>query len=118
MSIKALQWAWEQNVPNSSRKLVLLALADRANDDGECWPGIASLSEKCSISRSTLIRAVEDLEEQGLLEVTNRPGDGSGRMTNLYRLPIKAPIQKPPRVRAKCQSDEGKVSKMGGKVST
>ena len=83
MSIKVMQWAWEQAIFNGTRKLVLLALADRANDDGECWPGITSLADKCSIPRRTLIRALTDLEEQGFLSVQHRAGDGSGRKTNV-----------------------------------
>lgn len=120
MSIKAMQWAWEQNIPSSSRKLVLLALADRANDDGECWPGIASLSEKCSIPRRTLIRALADLEAHGLLQVKHRQG-ASGRMTNLYRLPINQPVQKwqsaVKNEGAKCQRDTRQSAKIAlGKV--
>ena len=49
MSVKCSTWAWGLAISNSSRKLVLLALADRANDDGECWLGMASLEAKCSI---------------------------------------------------------------------
>ena len=67
MSVKCSTWAWGLAISNSSRKLVLLALADRANDDGECWLGMASLEAKCSMSRRTVIRALADLEAAGLI---------------------------------------------------
>ena len=84
MSVKVMQWAWEQDVGNSTRKVILLALADRSNDDGECWPGISSLSEKCSIPRRTLIRAINELQDKGYLSVIHRAGNGSGRKTNAW----------------------------------
>ncbi len=117
MSVKVMQWAWEQAIGNSSRKLVLLALADRANDDGECWPGIANLTDKCSIPRRTLIRALLDLEAQGFLSVEHRAGNGTGRKTNVYQLKSDRPVDnagqsanlaqrgKVPNQQAKCQSD-------------
>ncbi len=39
MSVAATQWAWRQALKPAA-KLVLLALADRANDAGECWPSV------------------------------------------------------------------------------
>lgn len=125
MSIKVMNWAWSQDISNSSRKLVLLALADRANDDGECWPGITSLAEKCSIPRRTLIRALASLEEQGLISVRRRPGEGSGRQTNLYQINF-APSENGQGANlahsrqgakndgAKCQSDTRQSAKNGG----
>lgn len=117
MSIKIMNWVWGQEISSSAKKLVLLALADRANDDGDCWPGIASLIEKCSIPRRTLLRALAGLQTDGLISVHHRAGEGAGRMTNVYHLHFDQE-----RGQAKCQSDTrqsakmtpGKVPKMGG----
>ncbi|MBK7543283.1 MAG: helix-turn-helix domain-containing protein [Candidatus Competibacteraceae bacterium] len=94
MSVKCSTWAWGLAISNSSRKLVLLALADRANDDGECWLGMASLEAKCSMSRRTVIRALADLEAAGLIGVERRAGHGSGRLPNVYRLDLTGELQK------------------------
>ena len=94
MSVKCSTWAWGLAISNSSRKLVLLALADRANDDGECWLGMASLEAKCSMPRRTVIRALADLEAAGLIGVERRAGHGSGRLPNVYRLDLTGELQK------------------------
>ncbi|HEV8024533.1 MAG TPA: helix-turn-helix domain-containing protein, partial [Candidatus Nanopelagicales bacterium] len=64
MSLDALKWAWEQDCPNPTAKLVLMALADHANSDGECWPSMKRVAELTGISTrqvSTHITKLEDL---------------------------------------------------------
>lgn len=78
MSLVAMGWAWEQEV-SSGAKLVLLALADRANeDDGTCWPGLKTVARKVGLSERVVRKHVESLEGDGLLrrEVRTR-ADGS-----------------------------------------
>jgi hypothetical protein len=41
---------WELELPDSE-KLVLLALADCANDEGHCWPGMNALNEEVQQER-------------------------------------------------------------------
>lgn len=38
MSIKAMTWAWGLAELPLRESMVLLALADAANDEGVCWP--------------------------------------------------------------------------------
>lgn len=92
MSISAMNWAWGLDVP-TGEKIVLLALADRANDDGECWPGYASMAEKCSMSERNVMRIVVALEEKNLLKIDHRKNPENNRQkTNVYHLNIE---QKP-----------------------
>ena len=124
MSVKCSTWAWGLAISNSSRKLVLLALADRANDDGECWLGMASLKAKCSMPRRTVIRALADLEAAGLIGVERRAGHGSGRLPNVYRLDLTGELQKAKRqfgtpqsattTPPKCQPDTRQSAKFAG----
>lgn len=68
MSFQALAWAIKQTTGSSTAKAVLCALADFANDVGECWPHqdtIASRSEQTTRSVRTQIQALID---KGLLE--------------------------------------------------
>lgn len=87
MTIRAMNWAWGIELP-PNLKLVLLKLADRANDDGECWPGNASIAKACCIGERTLIRYIAKLEEAGLLQTRRRYDEQGKRTTNTYVLDL------------------------------
>ena len=53
-------------------KLVLLALADNANDEGQCWPSVSSLCEKTCLSDRAVQHAVARLTEAGHVSVNRR----------------------------------------------
>ena len=57
---------WEMDLPDSD-KLVLLALADCANDEGHCWPSVRSLVTKCSKSERTIQGSIKRLVDEGHL---------------------------------------------------
>lgn len=59
---------WELDIP-ATEKMVLLALADNANDEGLCWPAIKTIARKCSRSERAVQYAVKALEALGLLKV-------------------------------------------------
>lgn len=67
--------AWSTQC-SPSEKLVLLALADWANDDGVCWPSIKKLSEKSSAGERSVQRAIKSLIAAGHLSREDRPGKG------------------------------------------
>lgn len=56
--------AWSLALPDS-QKIVLLALADCANDEGHCWPSMASLAKKCSKGERTVQGVIKLLVEAG-----------------------------------------------------
>lgn len=61
-------------------KLVLLALGDHANDDGQgVHPGMERLSDKTSRSVPTVRRALHRLEEWGLIKRVRYPRGGRGK---------------------------------------
>lgn len=54
---------WNSTLDGSSKRFVLLALADRASDQGECSAlGVPTLCRKTGISRSTMFRLLQELE--------------------------------------------------------
>src|SRR5512144_241769 len=82
------------------KRWVLLILADMANDQGECWPSVATICQRAGVSRASTIRAISWLETQGFLMVNRRPVPGSRHMTNLYYVRVSreetAPSKPPP----------------------
>lgn len=48
-------------------KLLLLCLADYADDKGRCWPSFQSVAERSDMSRRHVIRTVQELETLGFL---------------------------------------------------
>lgn len=55
-------------------KIVLLALADNANDEGVCWPSVPTLITKCGMSERSVQRVVTKLCESGHVTVHVRSG--------------------------------------------
>lgn len=88
MSLKATNWAWDLDL-KPAQKLVLMSLADWANGkDIACEASFNQLASRCRMSRSTVIRTVEKLEELGLLERTYKTRKNGGKAKNDYRLMI------------------------------
>ena len=89
MSMLLMVKAMNAKVGNSSRKLVLIKLADHANDKGICWPSHDHIAEQCEMSKRTVIRHIEELEKQGLIKVVQRKREGEAfNKTNLYYLSL------------------------------
>lgn len=89
MSLKAIIWAWEQNVGSAVAKMILLKLADNTNDEtGLCYPKHDTIAKYCECNRRTVIRNIKKLEEIGLLTVRNVYRDGK-QISNQYRLNLK-----------------------------
>lgn len=53
---------------------------------GVCWPGINTIAADLSLSRSTVKRALADLEKHGYLERESRYRDNGSHTSNLYRI--------------------------------
>lgn len=67
-------------------KLVLVAMADGADDYGVYWSGYTTLAKKTSADRSTVIRHVDSLVREGYIRKVNRFKDNGENRSNLYRL--------------------------------
>lgn len=86
MSLKAMRWAWEMQQVTRTQKIILLSMADRANDEtGECWPSIRRLCLDTNCSERTVQRSIKIMEKIGII----RCDRVSGRVTR-YTL-VKAP---------------------------
>lgn len=67
MSIKLMTAVWDRTDITSTQKLVLLALADWANDDGLCWPSIATIGTKSSLKERAVQMTIRSLEDAGFV---------------------------------------------------
>jgi helix-turn-helix protein len=90
MSIHVMNLVWGSTLKGSSRRFVLLALADRADDEGYCWPGIQSITRKTGLSASAVRRACKGLEVDLLVLRERRWTERGDRDTNGYWINIKA----------------------------
>jgi hypothetical protein len=81
MSIKAMTWAWQQNV-SATQKIILLALGDHADDSGTCWASFEHLSKKSSLTRRSVIQQIDHLEKINLVTKKGKTQRG----VNLYSL--------------------------------
>lgn len=75
MSVRVMTAVWDIDLPDSE-KIVLLALADCANDEGWCWPSMATLARKCSKTDRTVQASIKRLVECGHLTRIEVPGKG------------------------------------------
>ena len=65
-------------------RAVYMYLKDRANKNGECWPGIRRIARELGMSRSTAIRALNDLVAAGYVTKEHRKRDNGGNTSNMY----------------------------------
>lgn len=77
MSIKIMTAVWDREDLSSTQKLVLLALADWANDDGLCWPSINRLAIKASLTSRAVQKTIRSLEDAGFIRREEVLGKGN-----------------------------------------
>ena len=72
---------------------VYMYLHDRSDAESKCWPGINTIAADLHLSRSTVKRAITDLEKAGYLQKDYRYRENGSHTSNLYTISKKA---KPP----------------------
>lgn len=93
MSMRLMVQAMNCEVGNPARKLVLLKLADNANDDGICFPSYQYIADKCEMSKRSAISHIDDLIKMGFVTKKARKNkDGSS--ANLYLLHLEQGSEK------------------------
>ena len=93
MSMRLMVQAMNCEVGSPARKLVLLKLADNANDDGICFPSYQYIADKCEMSKRSAISHIDDLIKMGFVTKKARKNkDGSS--ANLYLLHLELGSEK------------------------
>lgn len=80
MSVDATRWAWKKKI-RSAQKLVLLSLADRADEYFNCYPSISRLVNDTGLERKTVLKSIHEMEIMGILSVVREIG-----VVNYYQL--------------------------------
>ena len=73
MSFKYTKSVWSFSFKGKNRaikKLIMLNLADRAGEDGLCFPSVAKIAEDTLLDRRTIMTAITSMIDEGLLEDT------------------------------------------------
>jgi hypothetical protein len=85
VSYKYVTWAFKMPT-NPMETLVLVALADYADDVGYCFPGYESIIEKTKLAKSSLAKTLFILEGAGFFKKTPHATIGAGRKVNSYQI--------------------------------
>lgn len=94
MSMNLMVQVLKEKIGSSARKLVLLKLADNANDAGECFPSYKHIADHCEMGRRTVIRHIKQLQKDGFLTIERRRGQ-KGNSSNIFRIDLSASRAKP-----------------------
>lgn len=83
MSLRIVSAVWDYGPDDQGELLVLLALADFADDSGVCWPSIRSVAQKARLTERGAQKIMRRLEARRYIEREESAGRGG---TNRYRI--------------------------------
>lgn len=73
-----MSMVWAKGPTKPADRLMLLALADNADDCGLAWPGMERLAAKCCVTTNAARRTVRRLEEAGWVSTVTGGGTIDG----------------------------------------
>jgi len=76
---------YQADLPHRA-KLVYIYLHDRMDSERKAWPGLNTIAKDLSVSRSTVKRAVKDLEKAGLIRKEPHFRKNGSATSNRYYL--------------------------------
>lgn len=95
MSNKAITWAYSQDL-KPGPKFLLVVLADMADSEGSCFPGVETLSEMTGYGRSAVKSSLAILKELGLITEERRHRRDGSRTSNRYWLRMSGQVNLEP----------------------
>jgi Helix-turn-helix domain len=90
MSWQAIAWSIRQTTGSARRKLLLLALANYADENGVCWPSQETLGRDTEQSLDTIQRQLAALEKLKLLTRERMPKRRGQWQGHRYKLALQA----------------------------
>ena len=80
-----LNFLYRTELPHRA-KLVYIYLFDRMDKEHKAWPGLNTIARELSLSRSTVKRAIRDLEQAELLKKEAHYRENGSATSNRYFL--------------------------------
>jgi len=78
MSVQAITWALDYAAGSVTEKVLLLVLANYANEFGVSWPSQKTLADQTALGERTVRRVLADMERRGVIRrIVRRRGNGS-----------------------------------------
>jgi hypothetical protein len=96
MSIEQLNLAFKADIQKAATKFVLVALADYANEAGEAYPTVETITAKTSLNRKTIISALKELSLLGFITDTGMVRGKTGQV-KVWKLQLKATPERVPK---------------------
>lgn len=87
-----MAWARPIKTGSATVKAVLLAVANYADEQGVCWPSQEQLSEDTELSRHSIMRSLDHLEDLGLLSRERRHRKDGSRSSDLIMLDLSSTV--------------------------
>jgi hypothetical protein len=89
VSVKAVSWAIDTRVGDPTLKVLLIAIANYANHEHECWYPQGILARDAEISDRTVRRSLVKLRAAGLIQTSQRKRADGSNGTLVIRLMIQ-----------------------------
>ena len=112
MSIRLMSSIWEHSKHSGTDLLMLLALADHANDDGVCWPSLPRLAARCRVSKRQAINIIHRLEKAG--DITIARGGGRHHCSHYT---VKGETECTVSHKGEIQRGNGEIQRQNGEIA-
>lgn len=89
MSVEAVHWALKQTTDEAVDKLILIAMANYADETHSSWPSRKKLAAAGMCSVDTVDRANRRLEARNLIRKSARMHKGGAHSSNFYELNVE-----------------------------
>lgn len=87
MSIKIMSQVWEREDLDPYERLVVLCLADHANDEGVCYPSVGRLCQRTGMKERGVQNVLKRLSERGVLTVQKNAGMKGANLYTVHATP-------------------------------
>lgn len=90
MSVRVMAKVWDGFPRGGTELLALLALADWSDDEGRCYPSIKSIAKKIRLKERQAQRAVNQLINDGFVQILSNKFGGAPGATRNYQIIISS----------------------------